>query len=152
MLASADSVLEVSCVYILGLFCLHTGSLLTLMRGLFCLHTRYLLTRMRGLFCLHPRSLLTLMRGLFCLHPRSLLSAYLPAYVPTVTPGTWSKELARKSQTSWRQSPSPKLRPHVLLGRLQCAGDTGWEERERSSEMRVGRLQLAGDACILLLI
>jgi hypothetical protein len=102
--------------------------------------------------CLRPRSLLTLMRGLFCLHPRSLLSAYLPAYVPTVTPGTWSKELARKSQTSWRQSPSPKLRPHVLLGRLQCAGDTGWEERERSSEMRVGRLQLAGDACILLLI
>ena len=65
-------------------------------------------------------------------------STVLSTYLPTLPPSTCSKDLARKQ--------SPKLRPHVLLGRLQCAGDTGWEERERSSEMRMGRLLCAGDA------
>jgi hypothetical protein len=65
-------------------------------------------------------------------------STVLSTYLPTSPPGTCSKDLARKQ--------SPKLRPHVLLGRLQCANGTGWEERERSSEMRIGRLLCAGDA------
>lgn len=65
-------------------------------------------------------------------------STVLGAYPPALPHGTCSKDLARKQ--------SPKLRPHVLLGRLQCTGATGWEERERSSEMPVGRLQCGDDA------